>query len=49
MIEEEGESRQGLSDGWSERRQLQFRVLHLKLKQQLMKVIIARAGSRLRT
>jgi hypothetical protein len=33
-IEEEGESRQGPSDGWSERRRLQFRVLHLELKQQ---------------
>jgi hypothetical protein len=34
MIEEEGETRQGLSDGWSERRRLQFRVLHLELKEQ---------------
>jgi hypothetical protein len=31
---EEGESRQGPSDGWSERRRLQFRILHLELKQQ---------------
>jgi hypothetical protein len=29
-----GEPRQGPSDGWSERRRLQFRVLHLELKQQ---------------
>jgi hypothetical protein len=28
------EPRQGPSDGWSERRRLQFRVLHLKLEQQ---------------
>jgi hypothetical protein len=34
MIEEEGESRQGPNDGWSERRQLQFRVLHLELEEQ---------------
>jgi hypothetical protein len=34
MVDEEGESRQGPSDGWSERRRLQFRVLHLELKQQ---------------
>jgi hypothetical protein len=34
MIEEEGEPRQGLSNGWSERRRLQFRVLYLELKQQ---------------
>jgi hypothetical protein len=33
-IEEEGEPWQGPSDGWSERRRLQFRVLHLELKQQ---------------
>jgi hypothetical protein len=32
-IEEERELRQGLSDGWSERRRLQFRVVHLELKQ----------------
>jgi hypothetical protein len=32
-IEEEGEPRQGPSDGWSERRRLQFRVLHLELEQ----------------
>jgi hypothetical protein len=32
-IEEEGEPRQGSSDGWSERRRLQFRVIHLELKQ----------------
>jgi hypothetical protein len=32
-IEEEGEPRQGPSDGWSERRRLQFCVLHLKLEQ----------------
>jgi hypothetical protein len=31
---EEGELRQGPSDGWSERRRLQFRVLHLELEQQ---------------
>jgi hypothetical protein len=31
-FEEEGELRQGPSDGWSERRRLQFRVLHLELK-----------------
>jgi hypothetical protein len=34
MIEEEGEPRQGPSDGWSKRRRLQFRVLHLELEQQ---------------
>jgi hypothetical protein len=34
-IEEEGEPRQGPSDGWSKRHRLQFRVLHLELKQQL--------------
>jgi hypothetical protein len=34
MIEEEGEPRQGSSDGLSERRRLQFRVLHLELEQQ---------------
>jgi hypothetical protein len=33
-IEEEGEQRQGPSDGWSERRRLQFRILHLELEQQ---------------
>jgi hypothetical protein len=32
MIEEEGESRQGPSNGWSEQRRLQFYVLHLKLE-----------------
>jgi hypothetical protein len=32
--EEEGEPRQGPGDGWSERRRLQLRVLHLELKQQ---------------
>jgi hypothetical protein len=31
---EEGEPRQGPSDGWSERRRLQFCILHLELKQQ---------------
>jgi hypothetical protein len=31
-IEEEGESRQGPSDGWSERHRLQFRILHLELE-----------------
>jgi hypothetical protein len=31
-IIEEGEMRQGPSDGWSERRRLQFRVLHLELE-----------------
>jgi hypothetical protein len=34
MIEEEGEIRQGTSNGLSERRRLQFRVLHLELKKQ---------------
>jgi hypothetical protein len=33
-IEQEGKSKQGPSDGWSERRRLQFRVLHLELEQQ---------------
>jgi hypothetical protein len=33
-IEEEGELRQGRSDGWSEQCRLQFCVLHLKLEQQ---------------
>jgi hypothetical protein len=33
-VEEEGEPRQGPSDGGSERRRLQFYVLHLELKQQ---------------
>jgi hypothetical protein len=33
-IKEEGEPRQGQSDGWSERRRLHFRVLHLELEQQ---------------
>jgi hypothetical protein len=37
MIDEEGEPRQGPSDGWSRRRRLQFYVLHLKLKQQSSK------------
>jgi hypothetical protein len=32
MIEEEGEPRQGPSDGWSERCRLQLRVLHLELE-----------------
>jgi hypothetical protein len=32
MIKEEGEPRQGPSDGWSERRRLQFHVLHLELE-----------------
>jgi hypothetical protein len=31
-IEEEGEPRQGPSNGWSEQRRLQFRVLHLELE-----------------
>jgi hypothetical protein len=31
-IEEEGEPRQGPSDGWSERHRLQFRILHLELE-----------------
>jgi hypothetical protein len=34
MIEEEGEPMQGTSDGGIERCGLQFRVLHLELKQQ---------------
>jgi hypothetical protein len=33
-IEEEGEPRQGPSDGWSKRCRLQFCVLHLELEQQ---------------
>jgi hypothetical protein len=33
-IEEEVEPWQGPSDGWSERCQLQFRVLHLELEKQ---------------
>jgi hypothetical protein len=32
-VEEEGEPRKGPSDGWSERRRLQFHVLHLELEQ----------------